>query len=219
MDYSRIAKENLNFLNNGQNKTPKRELNEMAEPLWWRALKRMFGPRFSRGQKFPEFMERYANAPGGWPRRIIRINRSGSHPWGNNDNIRRWLEELDGLPSMGGTRVRQLLINDEGAFIVLGEDGRYYYLHPENGPMRLPQDWDVYRDPVPESFGHQNWADEGYRSPIDNDPFFGIIPVATPTLIDPITEPEDLVDPSGGDEDIIVPGFGDQRFSPVDRYN
>jgi hypothetical protein len=223
MDYSRIAKENLNFLNNGQNKTPKRELNEAAEPVWWRALKRMFGLRFSRRLNFQEFMERYANQPG-YPRSLIRINRSGNHPWGNNDDIRRWLERLDGSTGMGGTRVRQLLINDEGAFIVLGEDGRYYYLHPDSlvGPVRLPPDFDPYRDSIPESFGHQNWADEGYRSPIDIKPFLGIGgAIGVPELLEPDVNPEDLDDPSGGGgvDDILIPGFGDQRLSPIDRYN
>ena len=184
----RIVENNLNFLNNG-----KVLINETAGPGWWQALKRMFGLRFSRNNPYQNFMERYANPPGDWPRRLIRINRSGASQWGISDEIRRQLDDLEANDIFKGRNIKQLLINDEGAYIILTDDGSYFYLHPENGPLGpLPEMWDPYRDRIPEQWGHNNWADPGYKGPFD--PIFSA-PIMVAPILGQEEQPEQIVPP------------------------
>ena len=189
-----VVKNNNKLLREG--KRNQSYLMETAGPGWFRVLQRIFGRRFTSNYPYMHFMERYANPPGGWPRRLIRINRNGTSQWGVNETLGRQISEIEMHEIFKGRRIKQLLINDEGAYVVLTDDGKYYYLHPENGPIGpLPPDWDPYRDNIPNLYGHTNWADEGYKGPLD--PTFGgagAVPFVLPYLIDPEEGDEEVIE-------------------------
>jgi hypothetical protein len=191
-----IVENNLKLL--FESRIRKNILNETAGPGWFKELRRLLGPRFTRRYNWPEFMERFANPPGGAPRRLIRINRSGMHQWGNSDAIKQFLEDMQGTQYFRDRPIKQLIINDEGGYIILTDDGSYHYLGP-NGPQILPDGWEPYVDDIPPSFGHDNWADPGYWQPYI--PAFTIPPMLLPPEDAPL-------------EDITFPGEVPPLLSP-----
>ena len=149
----------------------KLNINEAAGggPKWWPTIRNLIGRnfmnRFPTMNGFLEYMSR-SSMHGMNTGASLRIRAGGGTGFGKTSAAVRFLEELNQHWNKPG-KILEVLINSEGAHIAITDTGEYYYMHPVNGYIKLPDGFNPFTDHIPDEFGHISWFDEGYHSPIN----------------------------------------------------